>query len=139
VAIRVRPLNAREAAHGTAWSSDETAISQLNPETGRPTGNTYTFGTRIPAESPFGGHKRAEKLTTTSFTNTFFSALYWHFQDRVYGQNEGSEDIYANTASDIIKSALAGVNGTTCFNIPLKLQGPIVRPLWSNQSQYLMI
>lgn len=47
VAIRVRPLNAREEAAGSAWTCDNTSISQLNIESNRPTGVSYTFGTNI--------------------------------------------------------------------------------------------
>jgi len=39
--------------------------------------------------------------------------LYVCLADRVYGPDEGTEELYTQTASDIIKSALEGMNGAS--------------------------
>lgn len=47
VAVRIRPLNAKELAKqcGVSWQWDDTSITQLNPLTGKPIPTaTYTFG-----------------------------------------------------------------------------------------------
>jgi hypothetical protein len=45
VAIRIRPLNAKEASLGQMWTYDESSITQVNPSTGRPIPSaSYTFG-----------------------------------------------------------------------------------------------
>lgn len=49
--------------------------------------------------------------TSLSILILLFLTLCVCFVDRVYGPDEGTEELYTQTASDIIKSALEGVNG----------------------------
>lgn len=50
-------------------------------------------------------------LSNSDFVDRFSPVIACD-TDRVYSEQEGTDEIYKNTASDIVKSALEGVNGT---------------------------